>query len=426
MTNLSQRCVFASLFCAMLLLLTGCQLPFLAASEAGLHADKVTVTLWYWNRSLDDNLLAQVGRRFPQINFRALKIGGSYDTRLRTALAGQANIPDLVGMNANIASYFPDENQFVDLRTLGATALQAGYLPWKWRQAVAPDQRVIALPMDTGPIALFYRTDLFRQAGLPTDPAAVAAHLKSWDDYIRAGIQMKQATQGAIHLFDNINAVFNQIMAQSPMQYFAAPDRYIGDQSQVRRAWDYAARIHQLDLSAKATSYSTDWSAALSSGSVASFVGGVWLKRRLFDSASNTAGKWRIAPAPGGPGNSGGSFLAVTKASQHPQQAFEIAKWLLSAQNQSISYRDNGLYPSALASLSSPTLAQPEPFFGGQVTTHIFSQIAKHIQPVYTNSQSDVVQNVLQRGLTSIEMQNADPQSAWQDAQQQIQRELSH
>jgi cellobiose transport system substrate-binding protein len=423
MRCISQRCIMVPGICLLLFVLMGCSL---LPQLSGTHGAKIPVTLWYWNKSIDDHLLAQVERRFPHIDFRALKIGGGYDAKLRTALAGHANIPDLAGINANISTYFPDDDQFVDIRTLAPVLLQKEYLDWKWDLAVAPNGRVLALPMDTGPIALFYRADLFQQAQLPSDPVEVAAHLKTWDDYISAGEQMKRITHGKIHMFDTINNVFTQIMSQSSLQFFDTSNHYIGDQSHVRRAWQYATSIRQKDLSARAPLYSTDWSAAISNGSIASFVGAVWMKHWLRDAGPHTAGKWRIAYAPGGPGNSGGSFLAVTKASAHPKEAFEIARWLTSAQNQRISYSHNGLYPSAIASLHTASMAKPESFFGGQVTTNIFSDVAAHIQPTYIGPGTNIVQNVLQRELSLVEMQDADPQLAWKIAQAQIQRELSH
>lgn len=413
--------------CLLLFVLIGCSLvPLFPSVRIGLHDDKIPITLWYWNKSIDDHLLTQVEHRFPHINFRALKIGGGYDAKLRTALAGHVNIPDLAAMNANIATYFPDDDQFVDIRTLAPASLQKEYLRWKWDLAVAPDGRVLALPMDTGPIALFYRADLFQQANLPSDPVEVSAHLKTWDDYISAGEQMKRLTHGKIHMFDNINNVFTQIMSQSPLQFFDTSNHYIGDQSHVKRAWQYATSIQQKDLSARTPPYTTDWSAAISSSSIASFVGAIWMKHWLRDSGPRTAGKWRIANAPGGPGNSGGSFLAVTKASPHPAEAFKIAQWLTSAQNQANAYSHTGLYPSAIASLHTASLAQPEPFFGGQVTTNIFSDVATHIQPAYVGPGTNIVQNVLQSALSLVEMQDADPQLAWKAAQTQIQRELSY
>jgi cellobiose transport system substrate-binding protein len=413
--------------CLLLFVLMGCSVaPLFSGAYAGSNGNKIPVTLWYWNKSIDDRLLARVGQHFPHIAFRALKIGGGYDMKFRTALAGRTNIPDLAAINANIAAYFPDDNQFVDIRTLANATLQQDYLKWKWHLAVAPDGHVIALPMDTGPIALFYRADLFQQAGLPSDPVEVAARLKTWDDYIQAGEQMKRASAGRIHMFDSTNDVFTQIMSQSPVQFFDPANRYIGDQSHVRRAWQYAVSIHQKDLSAKAVSYTTDWSAAISNSSVASFVGAIWMKHWLRDSGPRTAGKWRIANAPGGPGNSGGSFLAVTRASPHPKEAFAIAQWLTDTQNQVTAYRDGGLYPSTIASLQNTSLARPEPFFGGQVTGNIFSEVATHIQPVYVGPQDAIVQTVLQGALTLVEMQDAHPQLAWAAAQVQIQRELSH
>ncbi|GER90249.1 hypothetical protein KDW_44110 [Dictyobacter vulcani] len=134
---------------------------------------------------------------------------------------------------------------------------------------MAPDGRVLALPMDTGPTALFYRADLFKQAGLPSDPGAVSAHLKTWEDYLRAGQQMKQATGGRVFMFDNITTVFNQMLAQQNLHYFSPTNQYTGNQRQVKQAWDYAARVHQQGLSARTTSYSTDWSAAISNNSIA-------------------------------------------------------------------------------------------------------------------------------------------------------------
>lgn len=413
--------------CLLLLAFVGCsRVPLFPRADAGSNGDKISVTLWYWNKSIDDRLLARVGQHFPHIAFNAIKIGGGYDIKLRTALAGRANIPDLAGINSNIATYFPDEDQFVDIRTLASASLQRTYLTWKWHQAVAPDGHVLALPMDTGPTALFYRTDLFQQSGLPSDPVEVAARLKTWDDYIRAGEQMKRVTAGRIHMFDSINNVFAQIISQSPLQFFDTSNRYIGDQDHIRRAWQYAISVHQKDLSARVTSYTTDWSAAISNGTVASFVGAVWMKHWLSDSGPRTAGTWRITKPPGGPGSSGGSFLAVTRASPHPREAFAVAQWLTSAQNQLAAYKHTGLYPSALASLDNTHLGQPEPFFGGQITTNIFNEVATHIQPVYVGPQTDVVQNVLQAGLTMVEMQDANPQSTWVAAQAQIQRELSH
>ncbi len=50
----------------------------------------------------------------------------------------------------------------------------------------------LGLGTDIGPLAICYRTDLFKAAGLPTDPAEVSAlWANGWDGYIAAGQQYK-------------------------------------------------------------------------------------------------------------------------------------------------------------------------------------------------------------------------------------------
>ncbi len=97
--------------------------------------------------------------------------------------------PDIVGLNDWVAELFPNKDKFVNLLDYGSDKeLASTYLEWKWKQTITPDGKYqIALPMDTGPTAFFYRTDLFQQAGLPTDPNEVSAQIKSWDNYLEAG-----------------------------------------------------------------------------------------------------------------------------------------------------------------------------------------------------------------------------------------------
>lgn len=74
-------------------LLSGCQwIPESSSS-------KPVVTLWYWNRSLSDDVIQKARDAFPDVEIVAQKIGGGeYKTKLHTALiAGRG--PDIVAMN---------------------------------------------------------------------------------------------------------------------------------------------------------------------------------------------------------------------------------------------------------------------------------------------------------------------------------------
>ena len=406
------------LFCILLLGVMSCDTP-----QATTTGGKITLTLWYSNGSINDKLLAAAGKQFPNIHLQAVKIGGNYIAKVRTVLAGRADVPDVVSMPPAVSTFFPDEDQFVDLYSLGARSIQNEYLPWKWQQGVTSDGKMIAFPMDTGPTALYYRADIFKQAGLPTSPAAVSARVATWDDFLSAAQQVKNATNGKVYLIDNIDSVFNQISSQG---YFATSGQYIGNQPPIKQAWDTAVKFHQMGLSpGLGAPPATDWNVSVNNGTVAGFVGAVWERKYLMQGGPDTAGKWRVARAPGGDGNNGGSFISITKYSQHPKEAFALIKWLLSPQNQLRSFLNESLFPSTPSIFSNPKMAHVDPFFGGQNITEIFSQSAAHVKPTYFDPENGTVDTIFRAELQNIDALNKDPQAAWSDAQREIQRELS-
>jgi len=52
----------------LVLSMVGC-----SKSSSGDKDGKVTLTLWYWNRSIDDELIKKVNEQFPDIKINAQK-----------------------------------------------------------------------------------------------------------------------------------------------------------------------------------------------------------------------------------------------------------------------------------------------------------------------------------------------------------------
>lgn len=203
-----------------------------------------TLTLWYWNRSLDDGLLKAVEQQFPGIRIDAQKIGGDFKSKLKTTLAAGSGGPDIVAFNDWVTELFASSDRFYDLYELGAAEIEDDFLDWKWQLGVTPEGTMIALPIDTGPTALYYRADLFEQAGLPSDPEEVHRMLSTWEDYFEAGVQLQQHFGGSVKLTDNISNIYNQINAQSETIYFDRDEEFIGESSasSMRSAWDLVVK----------------------------------------------------------------------------------------------------------------------------------------------------------------------------------------
>ena len=385
-----------------------------------------TLTLWYWNRSLDDDMIKAVQQEFPGIRIQAQKIGGDFKSKLKTTLAAGSGGPDLVALNDWVAELFNSSDHFYDLYELGARDIEPEYLEWKWRQGVTPEGKMIALPIDTGPTALFYRADLFKEAGLPSEPEEVSTALSTWEAYFNAGVKLEEAFGGKVKLTDNISNIYTQINAQSEHIYFAEDGTFIGEDpaSSMKTAWDSAVKASEMGLLANTGGFTSEWNAAANNGRFASFVGAVWMKEILMQAAPDTAGKWRVARTPGGDGNNGGSFLAVMKNTPYPQEAFDVAAWLLNPDNQAAAYETVNLFPSASKALESPAMKQKDDFFGGQATGEIFTESALNVKNTFFGGRYSNVNGIVTRHLQTVALEGRNPDQAWSDALARVKREL--
>ncbi|MBW8349456.1 extracellular solute-binding protein [Bacillus sp. IITD106] len=418
---MTKRKVFSFLTIIMLVLsMVGCS----KSSSGGEKDGKVTLTLWYWNRSIDDELIKKVSEQFPDITIKAQKIdGGEYKTKLQTALTASTGAPDIVGLNDWVTEFLPNHDKFVNLLDYGADKIKGDYLEWKWNFGLTPDQKnLIALPMDTGPTALFYREDLFAEAGLPTDPEEVTKELATWDDYIAAAEKLQSATDAK--MFDTINRVFTQSLSQGDKAYFDENDNFIGDTGNIKESWDRAITVHKKGLAANTEGDGPEWNAAMNNGQVASFIGAVWMKNILKDAAPDTAGKWRIARAPGGDGNNGGSFIGILKSSKHPEEAYKVIEWMMNPENQLQSYVTMDLFPSTPSIFEDEKMSNPEDFFGNQETTKVFSESAKNVKPRYFGVDYSRVNSIYDEALTDIARSGKDPDKAWDEVLDKVEKEL--
>lgn len=400
--------------------LTGC------GSRSSLGASD-ELSMWCWTGSVNDDLIAQAEKGIAGTSKKLsmTRIGGDYKTKVLTSLAGKSLVPDIIGINDDVATYFPNADQFHDLNELGADKLKGDFLEWKWKLGITPDNKMMAFPMDTGPTALFYRRDIFEKAGLPTEPADVAAAAPDWERYIEVGKKAKQAVPGSA-ITDNITSVFLYALAQLPQRFMTADGQYLADGEHIRKAWDLAVRVVKEGLSANAQDGSTDANAVVTNGRLVAFVGAVWWAQLgPKNAAPKTKGLWRVTPAPGGAGNRGGSFLAITKYCKDPEAAFAFISWLESSKNQAQSFLDPVLFPSTPASYTDSRLAAPDPFFGGQQIVDVFADSAKKYPGAYFSPYDTIIGDALKAELVNIEIGSKTSDRAWRDAQHQIDRELT-
>ncbi|MEU0878588.1 ABC transporter substrate-binding protein [Lentzea sp. NPDC005914] len=403
-----------------------------AALGAGACSSPTTanpgrMTLWHSSGGMSEKVLAEAVRRFPAQKLTPSKISGELNQRLLAALSGEAYLPDITMLGDGISTYFSATDRFADLAALGAAADEPNYLLWKWQAGRSPDGFQLGFPIDIGPAALYYRHDLFARAGLPSEPDEVAQAVSTWDDYFEFAARVKEKLPGK-YLVTDTKMVFTYSLAQERQKYLDRQNRYLADQSQVRRAWDRAVTAFRMGLTAgyanSAGGEGVDRLAAWNNDKEIAFVNASWITGNLRQSAPGTSGKWHVCRPPGGPGNQGGSFLAITKYCPDPHGAYEVVKWLLSPENLALAYLELGLFPSAPAAFGDPRVLRPEEFFGGQSTMTVFGKIAEEVQPVYFSPYDITISDTYTDELANVESAGKDPERAWEDARTAVERLL--
>jgi cellobiose transport system substrate-binding protein len=390
--------------------LTGC------SRSVSISDDPDELVLWYWNRSISPKLLAQAAEQIPGTTrrLRADVIGGTFDTKLRTSLAGQAYIPDITAINSNAALYFTNEDLFIDLNTLGAEKFKPDFFEWKWQLGTTPTGRFLFWPMDTGPTGLYYRSDLFDEAGLPSEPEEVGESIRTWDALLELGAKLRADSDLA--LIANATMIFNQYINASPERYFDSSNKplYSKPNSAVRRAWDTAVEAIRSKITGN-LQIATDQNSGWVSGKVAGHIEAVWWAEILADTAPDTKGKWRLANQPELPGNSGGSFLAVPATCKDPEAAFAFISWLTTPANQAQTFNDVQLFPSTPASFTGGEMVSRTGFFGRQDPLDFFSKAAEAVPTTFVSTY-EAQTTAFTTELANVEAGGKDPEQAWDEA----------
>lgn len=417
--QISRRSLFGAGALALgpALALSGCSTstaPKAGGSDAGGKGGEMV--LWTWPEGFGDKVLEAVKKEFSDVSLRQDIIGGDFKQKLTTTFTAGSGLPDITGVKGeDIAFFLGKTDYFEDLNQLGAKELKSTYLDYKWAQATSKDGKQIGIPIDIGPTALFYRHDVFQEAGLPHEPAELAAAIRTWDEYFELGKQLL-AKKKDTYLIRNLGGVFATVWAQSGKGFIDESGTFIGDGDHIRLAWDTAIKAKAAGVVAAIQNNTADSAAAVSEGRLPADFGASWHLADLMVDAPDTKGKWHVCEHPGDATNAGGSFLTIPKGAKDPKKSFELIKFILNPQNQAYEYVDKGNFPAAPEAFKLPEVAGPVEFLGGQKAAEVFGHAAETVRPLFEDPNSGTVNAPFYSEIDQVEAAGKDPEQAWKDA----------
>jgi lactose/L-arabinose transport system substrate-binding protein len=373
-----------------------------SGSASAAASGKTKITVMSWNQAADA-LTAEIAgfnKKYPDIEVEVLKDSGSY-TKVVPSLASGSGAPDIIQTEARdfpaFMKKFPDA--FVDI-TDKTTPLKSQFIESAWGP-VTFDSKVYAMPWDLGPSALYYRKDLFEQAGID------ANSLKTWDEFIKAGKQLQEKVSGTKMTaygndYEMYNILFNQLggnyMSGGKLDIQSAASKQA--LSMQKKFLDEGLLMNIKDWNGRIT--------AVTNNKVATLIYPVWYAGTLQSAMKDQAGKWGVMPLPafeaGGnsQANLGGSVLAVTKQSKNADAAWKFIEYSLATNEGEEVMLKNGLFPSYVPFYDQESFKQNNEYFGTPLYTFFAEQTkgipAMEYGPIFLDAEkplTDMVSSVL-------------------------------
>ena len=347
-----------------------------------LHA---TLEVWAWQGSGVDTFAdAEFAEYYPniQVNYVLRPTGDVYQQIQLAAVAG-GGLPDVSNIEDSHL------RQFLELGILhDITDRALPYVPFmnefKWRH-VEMDGRYYGMPNDSGPVALFYRRDVFEQAGVNPDD------IHTWADYYDAA-QVIMAETG-VPMWQQATArnsarLFEILMWQRGLGYIDEDGAVLLDRDEgILEILEFMGRFWEEGLALDAEEWTDSWYRNFADPNVATHPGAVWMGT-FFKSwiAPDAAGQWGVIRLPaweeGGSraSNDGGSSLVIFEESTQKEAAWAYVEFHLGrTASQVQTFIASDTFPSLETAYDDPYFDEPDPYYGGQVVRRIFTDVVQEI-----------------------------------------------
>ncbi|WP_236671499.1 ABC transporter substrate-binding protein [Streptomyces sp. 7-21] len=376
-------------------------------------------------------LYEEYERLHPNITIEQSSVAenADYIRQLRNRLTQNSGLADIQAIEVgNIAEMTGDLNpRWIDFNEYGVDVDH--FQDWKVTQATTEDGRLIGLGTDIGPMAVCYQPELFEQAGLPSDPEELAAAWEGdWGAYVDLGEQYAENAPEGTTFTDSAGGVFNAVVYGYEERFYNADGEYIYETSPaVQDAWELSSRVATTEgMSAQLQQFSDEWNRAVANGDFASIVCPAWMLNFIQETSGERGeGRWNVTTAPQ-TSNWGGSFIGVPEASEHKEEAAELAAWLTAPEQQARLFTERSMFPSSAEAAEMPEVRDAtNPYFQDAPTGEIFSEAAGQIPDAAIGPRDQTIQEQFTNGLVQIERQGVSPDQAWDNVLSELENALA-
>ena len=363
--------------------------------------------------------------KYPKIKVNVQEYGLAQNVyeRYSVILSSGVGVPDIIQIESDYVQtfaetypqYFFDMNGYIDI--------EGKVDPSKISTSYDSEGKLVSIPWDSGPVVMFYREDLFNQAGIDINS------IITFEDYISAGKKLKEK-------FPNITMTglpFTQDENLFRCLLVANKSYYLNNKGEITVASSKAIETLQMIkrlIDEGVAKNTINWDGGIvanKNGELASWIMGGWWGGTIKDQMPEMKGKWKIAPIPAFPdgaraSSSGGAGLSIT-ASEPIKQAAAlefIKESLMNVDNQLMMYEKYSLFPSYLPTYDDERFLKSDDYFGDDFNK-ILADVTKEIPNViYASKDFAEIKNTVVSVYEDVLNNNRDIKSALEQAASQI------
>ena len=342
----------------------------LAGGATVMAEEKTEITVWSWDATVEA-AIPDFEAANPDITVKYENVGSASDQyrAIDNALQAGTGFPDVAQFEYFSVPCFAVANKLADLSALGAGDYSEDYVEAAWNDVHFNDT-LYALPLDYGPVVMFYNQATFEKAGITEAPA-------TWDDFYEAAKKIRAL--GDEYYITNASGDIFMILS---MIWQAGGQPFINDGGTVKinfsdentqKALTYWQKLIEEDLITNDIgNWSDDWNRTLNDGTLASLVIGGWMTANLPPRAPDAAGSFRVAPMPqwsegeNYSAENGGSTLAIMEASEKKEAAFKFVEYITHGDGVQPRVDANATVPNRSILENEDYLGAADDYYGGQ------------------------------------------------------------
>lgn len=351
-----------------------------------------SLTYWGWAYTIDclKANMDEFAKAHPEIKvtFKTISPGDIY-LRLPQALSTGIGLPDVVAIEDSHLPQMISTGGLLDLSAL-AGPYRTSFNSFKWAAGTSGG-KVYAMPWDSGPVAIYYRRDVFERAGLPSDHGSVAGLLDTWSDYARIAKTIKEKTgvyMLPLSATSNDGRLFEILLQQQGLGYFDRSGQVTIDSPPAQKTLEFLGKMYKDGLTFESVPWTEPWQAGIRDGAVATVIGAAWMDGFIRNwIAPKTAGAWGVVPLPTwskGVGvrtsNDGGTSLVIPKRGKQTDAAWSFVKFMLTRKESQVNMmRKYESFPALETAYADPLFGEALPFYADQPIRKVFTDLARQI-----------------------------------------------